>query len=80
VFRSVISRGLALAASGAVLGVLAALSLRGALRTLGTGAEVDEPIVVLTVVALVLTAAGAATAWPALRAAAVDPVEALRRD
>lgn len=79
-FARVVGRGLALAATGLLLGIGAALALRGTLQSLGAGVEADDPGVLLPVAALVIGASFLAAAWPARRAASVDPVEALRRD
>ena len=80
VFARVVGRGLALAAAGVTLGSILALGLRDFLHSLGIGVYANDPSVVPLVGAIVLAAALAASAWPALRAAKVDPVEALRQE
>jgi predicted permease len=67
-----------LTAIGAAIGIVAALALGRAARSLLFGLEADDPTVyVLAVVALGLVAIGAGL-LPAQRAARVEPMEALR--
>jgi len=79
-FRRVVTRGVVLAGAGLLLGTAGALSLRGFLRSLGTGIAADDPTVLAAVAILVLFAAGTAAAWPARRAARIDPATALRQE
>ena len=78
-FARVVGRGLALAGAGLVVGVAAALALRGLLGSLGMGVDANAPAVFLAVAALIAVAAAGACLLPARRAAAVDPVIALRQ-
>ena len=80
VFARVVGRGLALAGAGLVVGVAAALALRGLLGSLGMGVDANAPAVFLAVAALIAVAAAGACLLPARRAAAVDPVIALRQE
>jgi predicted permease len=80
VFARVVGRGLALAVAGLGVGIAAALALRGLLGSLGVGIDADDPAVLLAVAALVGVAAAGACVLPARRAAAVDPVIALRHE
>jgi predicted permease len=78
VMRMVLGQGLAVAMSGAVVGVLASRWLTGLLKTLLFGVSpADSLTVSVSVVVLVLVAA-AASAVPAWRAARVNPLVALR--
>jgi len=78
VFARVVARGVAMAAAGVALGIAIALALRSTLLSLVAGVEAGSPLALVVVAFTVLAAACVATAWPARRAAAVDPVEALR--
>ena len=78
VMRLVLGQGLAVAMSGAVVGVLASRWLTGLLKTLLFGVSPADLLTVsVSVVVLVLVAA-AASAVPAWRAARVNPLVALR--
>lgn len=80
VVRSVLGRTLALAASGVVAG--AALSLAGAhlVGSLLFGVGASDPATFFAVGLLLLAAAGVAGAVPAVRAARLDGVRALRAE
>jgi ABC-type antimicrobial peptide transport system permease subunit len=78
--RLVIGEGVALAASGAAIGLIVALVATRVLRTMLYDLAPSDPMTYGAVVAL-LGATAVAAAWlPARRAARVDPVEALRAD
>jgi putative ABC transport system permease protein len=78
--RLVIGEGLALAASGAILGLVAALMATRVMRTMLYDLAPSDPVTYAVVVVL-LGGTAVAAAWiPARRAARVDPVEALRAD
>jgi putative ABC transport system permease protein len=80
VHRLVIGRTATLAVLGVGAGIAAALVLSGALESLLWGVEPADPLT-YTVVALVLAAAALLAGYlPARRAAAVDPMEAMRTE
>jgi ABC-type antimicrobial peptide transport system permease subunit len=80
VVRTVVGRGLALAAVGAVVGIgLAALVTRFAQSFLFDVSPVDASVFALTTVTA-LAVAGLATWIPARRASGVDPMVALRHE
>jgi predicted permease len=84
VFGSVVGRGLALGARGALVGLLGAYALWRALSASLSGllfeVQPSDPLVLAGVPLLLLLAAATACALPAWRAARVDPVTALRQD
>lgn len=78
VFRLVVSRGLMLAAVGGVCGLAMALAVARMLSTLLYGVSATDPSTLAAVPLLLVAVAFVAGAIPALRAARVDPVRALR--
>jgi putative ABC transport system permease protein len=76
----VIGQGLAVAAVGVGLGVAGALALTGLLSHWLVGVTPTDPLTFGAAVALLLGAALLACWLPARRAAAVDPVRALRAE
>jgi ABC-type antimicrobial peptide transport system permease subunit len=78
VVTMVMSRGLALAAVGAVLGGLIARVVTRMMQTLLYEVGAGDPQTYGIVLALIGTVAVAACAIPALRAANVDPMDVLR--
>jgi predicted permease len=78
IVRLVLGQGLLLAGIGVVVGLIGALALSRALTGLLYGVSAQDPLVYAGVSLLLLLVAAAASAVPALRAAAVDPVTALR--
>jgi predicted permease len=78
--RLVIGEGVALAASGAVIGLIAAFMATRVLRTMLYDLAPSDPATYAAVI-VQLGGTAVAAAWlPARRAARVDPVEALRAD
>jgi predicted permease len=78
--RMVVRQGLVLATLGVAIGLAGALALARLIRSLLYGIAPHDPVT-LTVVTLSLLAVAALASWlPALRAARIDPIEALRRE
>jgi predicted permease len=80
IVSTVMAQGLRISLSGIVAGVMAALLLTRFLRSLLYGIGITDPVTFATVVALVLIITIAATAFPAWRAARIDPAKSLRVD
>jgi predicted permease len=80
VFRQIASSGARLVLSGAIAGFALAVGAGFALRSLLIGVEPTDPITFVSVLAIITTVALAACVLPARRAAAVDPMTALREE
>jgi ABC-type antimicrobial peptide transport system permease subunit len=80
VLRLVLGRGMAVALAGAGVGLVAALGLVRLMASMLYGVEPLDAVTFVVVPLLLGVVAFGANAIPALRAARVDPVEALRRD
>jgi putative ABC transport system permease protein len=80
VLRMVLSRGLKLAFAGVALGLAGAFALSRLLSSLLFGVGVTDPLTFMTAPAVLLTAALGACVVPALRAARVHPLVALRHE
>ncbi|HVE78830.1 MAG TPA: ABC transporter permease [Gemmatimonadaceae bacterium] len=78
VVHMVLRQGLGLAAIGLAIGVAGALVLARVLQGLLFGVGTRDPITFAAVVVVLLLVALAASAGPARRATAIDPMEALR--
>jgi putative ABC transport system permease protein len=74
----ILGEGVKLAAVGLALGIVGALLLRSLLATLLFGVEPTDALTYVVVSSLLLTVAALACLAPALRAAATDPLEALK--
>ena len=78
VLRGVVGQGLLLAGGGIALGLVGSLALSRVLSGLLVGVEPTDPGTFVAVTMLVTTIAAGAAFVPAMRAARVDPVEAMR--
>ncbi len=80
VARLVVRQGLALALTGAALGLAGALALTHLMESLVFGVKPTDPYTFALVAALLVAVAAAASYLPARRAARVDPMAALRAE
>jgi ABC-type antimicrobial peptide transport system permease subunit len=78
VLAMIVGRGVALAAMGAGLGLLASLALSRLLTSLLYGVSSTDPVSFAAVAVFLLAVAALASYIPARRASRVDPSEALR--
>ena len=77
---AVMSRGVVLATVGVALGLVAAYASAQLIESLLFGIDARDPLTFVTVPAVLLLVATAASLVPAVRASRVDPVEALREE
>jgi hypothetical protein len=80
VLRQVVGRGLLPVAAGTAIGAAAALSLSGVAARFVYGVSPADPVALAVAVTALIGAGVGASVLPALRAARVNPVEALRSD
>jgi len=78
VLKLILREGLVLAVIGTFLGASGALALTRFLSSLLLGVSATDPAIYLTTSSLLLVVALAACFWPARKASAVQPLEALR--
>jgi predicted permease len=78
--RMFVREGLTLTAVGTAIGLAAAAGLTRVMSSLLFGTSALDPVTYVAVPAVLVIAALAASYFPARRAAAVDPVEALRAE
>ena len=78
VLKLILREGLVLAVIGTLFGIGGALALTRFLSSVLFGVSMSDPAIYLTASALLLLVAIAACLWPARRASAVQPIEALR--
>lgn len=80
IFRGVLEQGLRLALVGLTLGIVASLFLTRFLRSMLFGVRTTDVLTFATVAAVLCAVAIVACYLPARRAAAVDPMQALRTE
>jgi ABC-type antimicrobial peptide transport system permease subunit len=80
IFRLMVGKGLRLSALGIAIGLLAAFALTRALTTMLVDVKPTDPVTFVSVALLFLFIAVVASWLPALRAAGLDPTEALRNE
>jgi putative ABC transport system permease protein len=80
VLAMIVGSGLALATTGLAIGLLGSLALSRYLRGILFGIEPTDPLTFATVALVLLGVSALASFLPAMRAASVDPVEALHYD
>ncbi len=80
VVRLVVGEGIGLAAGGVAVGCALAYALGQALQSMLFGVAPADPLVFIAVPLALLATAALATALPALRAARIDPISALRAE
>src|SRR4030095_12113985 len=80
ILRLVLGEGVGLAAVGTAIGVAAGLAATRALVGLMAGIQPNDPLTFALVAAMLLTCAALASYVPARRAAAADPLAALRAE
>jgi ABC-type antimicrobial peptide transport system permease subunit len=78
IFQLVVGQGMRLTIAGMVLGVVAALSAGSLLASLHFGVRQTDPLTLLAVSAILLSAAVIACYVPARRVMRLDPMSALR--
>jgi ABC-type antimicrobial peptide transport system permease subunit len=80
VVRLVLKRGMALGLLGTALGLQLSMAVGGALQGVLYGVAPFEPVPLLATAGVLVAVVLAASLLPARRAAAVDPIAALRAD
>jgi putative ABC transport system permease protein len=78
VLRMLLRQGAVLIAGGLIAGTVAALGLTSLMKSLLFAVKPTDPLTFVTVAALLLAVALAATYLPARRATRLDPVTTLR--
>lgn len=80
IFRLIVGQGFRVSVFGIVAGLFAALLLTQLMRAMLVGVKATDPATFVAVAIAFLVIAAIASWVPALRAAALDPVEALREE
>jgi ABC-type antimicrobial peptide transport system permease subunit len=78
IFRMMVGQGLRLTAAGLVIGIVGATALTGVLQSMLVGVEPTDPPTFATMAVGFMLIAAVACGLPALRAARLDPMAALR--
>jgi putative ABC transport system permease protein len=80
IFNMMVVQGLRLSAAGVGLGIVAALLMTGAMRSMLVGVRPSDPATFIVMAVGFLIIAAVACGLPALRASRLDPMVALRDD
>ncbi len=80
ILRLIVGQGLTLSLLGTGVGLLGAVALTRVMRSLLVGVSATDPLTYSAITILFLLVAGLASLLPALRAARLDPVLALRQE
>lgn len=80
IYRLILREGLALALAGTVIGVAVAYSAARGMGALLFGVRPEDPLTIITAAVLCFATAVAGCLRPAMRAARVDPLSALRTE
>jgi predicted permease len=80
VARRILHEGLSCTAAGVAAGCILALAAGRFLESLLIGVSAHDPVTLIAVTATLFAVAAAAAAFPARRAARVDPIDALRAE
>ena len=80
VVRLVLRHALTLTLAGVAIGVAGSLALSRGLQAILVGSRAGDPVTLVAVALVLAAVAATASAVPALRAARVDPMEALRSE
>ena len=78
--RMVLREGFALVTMGLLMGIAAALGAGRFVESLLFESRADDPVAIVTAALLILAAAGLACFRPAMRAASIEPMDALRHE
>ena len=80
VFGLVVGQGMILSVIGVAIGLLVAYLLTGVMQSMLVGVTPTDPLTFAAIVAIFLVVAALACGLPALRAARLDPISALREE
>jgi ABC-type antimicrobial peptide transport system permease subunit len=78
--RMIVRQGLVLAVIGVGIGLIGALALSRLIGSLLYGITPNDPVTLIGVAVGLMAVAAVASWLPAMRAARIDPIEALRAD